>query len=154
MLVASLLMQFSSVWNMSLWFFWVLSLFSHCIITDDQFQTASTGGRVIMNIIQSTSGVLIHCLFIQRWSSLYEALYWFMLGWLLCNFAQGLACVNSTVNIRIWTTAPCSSTQLETLVMPQGFPAMRKAITITVQSESSFVQTCMSFFCGCVQALQ
>lgn len=75
-----------------------------------------------------------------------------MLGWPLCNFAQGPACVKSTANISIWTTV-LRNAQLVSLALPQGFPAMRRAITISLQSESSFVQTCTPWFCGCVQAL-
>lgn len=109
----------------------ILSSFSLCIITDEQLVVEST--------LYSLHGICVYIVLsfrlVQRWSSLSKVLSWLMLGWPLYNFAQGLACVNSTVNIKIWTTALRNS-ELVSLAMPQGFPAMRKAITITLSKVS------------------
>lgn len=128
---SSLSVQFFCVGNMSLWFL-ILSLFSHCMITDDQTQVVESS---LCSLHWVCVYIVLSFRLTQRWSSLSKALNWLMLGWPLCNFAQGLACVNSTVNINIWITVLCNS-QLVSLAMPQGFPAMRKAITITLSKVS------------------
>ncbi len=121
-------MQLSCVWHMSLWFL-IFSPFSHCITTDDQLQTLMAAESKLYSLhhIQSP----LH----QTWCSLCKALYWLTLGWPMCNFAQGFASVNGAVNINIWTTALCNSEPVS-LAMPQGFPAVRKAITITLSKVS------------------
>lgn len=63
-----------------------------------------------------------------------KALYWLMLGWPLCNIAQGLVCVSSSVNLKIWTTVLRNSWACFLLLgdAPGRFSAMRKTITITL----------------------
>lgn len=65
---------------------------------------------------------------------------------------EGPFSVNSSVNIEIRTTVPGNFEPVSP-AMPQGFPAMRKAITIFLWSDSSFVVTCTPCLSGRVQTL-
>lgn len=88
----SLFMQFSCVVI-------VISLFR--IITDDQLQTVTT--LAARSALYSVYSVCVYTVLsftvVQRWSSLSNALNWFMLGRQLCNFVH--ACANSPVSIKI-----------------------------------------------------
>lgn len=137
------------VGNMSLWFL-IFSPLSHRIITDDQTQVVES---TLWSLQWLCVYIVLSFRLAQRGSSLSKALYWLMLGWPLCNFAQGLACVNSTVNINIWITVLCNSACFPGDA--PGLPSNEKSnYANSFQSESSFVQTCTPCFCGRVRALQ
>lgn len=121
-------LYFSAVFLCSKYFIVIkkfLSPFSHVIIT-----------CVVRFTLYDIDWVCVYIFLLFIWSGLFKALYCPMLGWPLCKFAAVLVSVNSsTVNIKIWTTELCYS-ELVSPAMPQGFPAMREAITITLQSDS------------------